>query len=188
MKSAAHGMIADDRQQGLPPASHQPDFRATPRPGRPAYAMRGQGGSMLLEAFIAILIFSMGILAIVGMQASAIKHSADAKYRSEASMLANELLGKMWVALDRTGTSEAQFTAARVAMQTNFQGGAGTDGAGYIAWFSEVQATLPDSSAYAPTVTINPVNGLVTINVLWKAPNEPTAAAPRSYLVLAQIR
>lgn len=188
MNTPTPGRIRDAAQPGPRLLSRVPAPGADPCARRILPARRSQAGSMLLESFIAILIFSMGILAIVGMQASAIKHSADAKYRSEASMLANELLGKMWVALDRTGTTAAQFTAAQVAMQTNFQGGAGTDGAGYTAWFSEVQATLPDSSAYAPTVTINPANGLVTITVLWKPPNEPTAAAPRSYLVLAQIR
>ena len=66
---------------------------------------------MLLEAFIAILIFSMGILAIVGMQASAVKTSADAKYRSEASLLANELIGQMWVS-NRTRRCKPIFKAA----------------------------------------------------------------------------
>ena len=35
-----------------------------------------QSGVMLLEALIAILIFSLGVLGIVGMQASAIKAHA----------------------------------------------------------------------------------------------------------------
>lgn len=57
----------------------------------------GQGGVILLEALIAILIFSMGILAVIGLQAAAIKNTNDAKYRAEASYLANQIIGKMWV-------------------------------------------------------------------------------------------
>jgi type IV pilus assembly protein PilV len=138
---------------------------------------------MLLESFIAILIFSMGILAIVGMQASAIKNSADSKYRSEASLLANELIGQMWVS-DRTPAT----------LYANFQGGAGTDGARYTAWYSSFNGTLPGSntlpgsSTYAPTVTVDQVTGLVTVTVFWKAPNEPDAAAAHSYYMIAQIR
>jgi type IV pilus assembly protein PilV len=44
---------------------------------------------MLLEALIAILIFSFGILGLVGLQANAINLSTDAKYRADAALLAN---------------------------------------------------------------------------------------------------
>ena len=57
---------------------------------------RAQRGVMLLEALIAILIFSVGILAVVGMQAVAIKDVAQSKYRSDASFLADSLLSQMW--------------------------------------------------------------------------------------------
>ena len=56
-----------------------------------------QSGMMILEALIAILVFSLGILAIVALQAISIKLAGDAKYRSDASLLAEELLAKMWV-------------------------------------------------------------------------------------------
>jgi len=49
-------------------------------------------GVMLIEALIAILIFSIGILAVVGMQGVAIKNVTESKYRSEAAFLANELI------------------------------------------------------------------------------------------------
>ena len=53
-----------------------------------------QSGVMLLEALIAILIFSLGVLGVVGMQASAIAASRDAKYRTDAALLANEIIGQ----------------------------------------------------------------------------------------------
>lgn len=136
-----------------------------------------QQGSMLLEAFIAILIFSMGILAIVGMQASAVKSSTDARYRSEASLLVNELVGEMWVS-DRTPAT----------LQTSFQGGAGTDGAAYTAWFSKVQAILPGAAANPPTVAVNTATSLVTVAILWKPPNEPAAEPAHRFSLIAQIR
>lgn len=52
---------------------------------------------MLIEALIGILIFSIGILALIGMQATAIKNTTDARYRSEASFLAQQIIGQMWV-------------------------------------------------------------------------------------------
>ena len=60
------------------------------------YSRQGQRGVMLIEALIGILIFSIGILALLGMQAVAMSATIDAKYRSEASFLANEVIGVMW--------------------------------------------------------------------------------------------
>ena len=132
---------------------------------------------MLLEAFIAILIFSMGILAIVGMQASAVKSATDAKYRAEANLLANQLIGQMWVG-DRTAAT----------MRTNYQGGAGTDGSAYTAWYSAVQATLPGANTNPPIVNIDAATSLVSITVRWKGPTEPLADPAHRYSVLAQIK
>jgi type IV pilus assembly protein PilV len=52
---------------------------------------------MLLEALIAILIFSLGILSLVALQATSIQLTSDAKYRTDATLLANRLIGQMWV-------------------------------------------------------------------------------------------
>ena len=55
-----------------------------------------QQGVVLIEAMIAILIFSMGVLAIVGLQAAMIKNTADSKYRAEASYIAQSRIGQIW--------------------------------------------------------------------------------------------
>ena len=59
--------------------------------------VQSQAGVMLLEALIGILIFSIGILALLGMQGSAMKNTADARYRSEAAYFASRIIGLMWV-------------------------------------------------------------------------------------------
>lgn len=53
-------------------------------------------GSALLEGLIAILIFSFGILAIVGLQANSMRITTDAKMRIDASNIANQRVGAMW--------------------------------------------------------------------------------------------
>lgn len=57
---------------------------------------QNQRGMMLLEGMIAIVIFSLGILAIVGLQAATVKQTTDAKYRLDASFLANQSIGTIW--------------------------------------------------------------------------------------------
>jgi type IV pilus assembly protein PilV len=142
-----------------------------------------QAGMVLLEGLIAILIFSLGILAVVGMQGTAVKLTTDARYRSEACLLANQLLGTMWVS-DRTAAT----------LQTNFN--SATNGAGYLAWLGDantpgtVAGTLPgvvDVPTNQPTVNVDGA-GIVTVTIKWLAPNEPPAAIPHQYVAIAQIR
>lgn len=52
---------------------------------------------MLLEALIAILIFSMGILAVVGLQAAMVRNASDSKFRADASYIAQQRVGQIWV-------------------------------------------------------------------------------------------
>ena len=56
----------------------------------------GQRGVALLEALISILLFSMGVLALVGLQGAMIKNTSDAQFRAEASYIAQQWVGKMW--------------------------------------------------------------------------------------------
>lgn len=142
-----------------------------------------QQGAMLLEALIAILIFSMGILAIVGLQVASVRMSGDAKYRTDANMLANKVIGQMWVD-DRT---HAQLLA-------NY--GSGASGVAYTNWANEVQVTLPgvaDEPANQPTIVVAPIAGTntissqVTVTVYWNLPGEP-ASSRHSAIVIAQIR
>lgn len=61
------------------------------------FSQNREKGSVLLEGLIAVLIFSLGILAIVGLQANAMRISTDAKMRIDASNIANQRVGEMWV-------------------------------------------------------------------------------------------
>jgi len=55
-----------------------------------------QRGVVIIEVLVAILVFSVGVLAIVGLQATMIKSTADAKYRADASYIAQSRIGQMW--------------------------------------------------------------------------------------------
>jgi len=59
-------------------------------------AVRPQQGFALVEVLVAVLLFSIGILAVVGMQAFSIGAVTDAKYRADASFLANQAIGRLW--------------------------------------------------------------------------------------------
>ena len=63
-----------------------------------------QQGAILLEAMIAILIFSFGLLALAGLQAVMIKNTDDAKYRAEATFIAQQKLGEIWINAQNLGS------------------------------------------------------------------------------------
>jgi type IV pilus assembly protein PilV len=117
---------------------------------------RAQSGVMLLEVLVGILIFSVGIVAMLGMQATAMRATVDAKYRTEASFLANEIIGQMWV--DRVNL---------VNYQTPATCPAGTP----CTWIARVQTLLPNSTGgNAPTIAVS--GSQVTVTVRWRRPGE----------------
>jgi len=142
---------------------------------------RTQSGMMLLEALIAILIFAVGILGIVGLQATSIKQGTDARYRSEAAMLANQYIGQMWLT-----------SGASAVLADKFSDG-GANNAAYTTWAAAVGNTLPVPAAYPPAVSVNsvagdPGEGTVTITIQWRPPSEPDTVDPHKYVVIAQIK
>lgn len=66
--------------------------------------VKTQQGSVLIEALISVLIFSMGILALVGLQTAMLKNTTDSKFRAEASFIAQQRLGEMWANPENLGT------------------------------------------------------------------------------------
>ena len=153
--------------------------------------IQSQSGVMLIEALLAILIFSIGVLGLVSLQAAANKASTQAKYRTEASLLANDLIGRMWVSDRSVGTIVSNFSdpancAAAKALAdvlnppltTPANCSGVTSSSAYRAWAWEGQGavlgttiapavgtvlrTLPDSVAMQPQVIVVPVQSSLT--------------------------
>ena len=70
---------------------------------KPYSMAKNQQGSVLIEALISVLIFAMGILALVGLQTAMLKNTSESKYRAEASFIAQQRLGEMWANPDNLG-------------------------------------------------------------------------------------
>ncbi|MEP7063818.1 MAG: pilus assembly protein PilV [Betaproteobacteria bacterium] len=128
----------------------------------PANSRRAQGGAFLLEALIAILIVSFGILGIVGLQARSLKAVGDAQYRGEAAYYAETLAGRMW-AHDPTD------------VKVYF----GTSGTGFTTWSDQVTAAgtgLPGAAVIPPTIAfsdLNSANGVMAvISIWWQNPGD----------------
>lgn len=56
-----------------------------------------QSGFALIEGLIAILIFSLGVLGLVGLQATTTQSTTMAKARIDASFIASQRIAEMWI-------------------------------------------------------------------------------------------
>jgi type IV pilus assembly protein PilV len=126
----------------------------------PIASPRHQSGAYLLEALIGILIFALGVLGIVGLQAASLRTTTDSAMRAEAVFAANQLLGQMWA--DDEANLVANYSSAFnqqpykdfAAQLKTAQGGA---------WVAD-PAVVFDAIA-APSQTSH----YVVINIQWKS-------------------
>lgn len=129
-----------------------------------------QSGVALLEALVGILIFSIGILALMGLQAQSIRNTVEAKYRNEAAYLANQIIGQMWV--DRANLAA-------------YDTGAGAN-QNMVNWRVAVADKLPRvvaGGANSPTITV--AGNQVTVTIFWQLPGSDSVL--RQFSVVAQI-
>lgn len=142
-----------------------------------------QEGVMLLEALIGLLIFSLGIMALIAMQSVSVSNVSNAKYRVEAAFYADEIIHKAWL------------DGPAALMSYEMPGGTSTT---LFAWVTKLQspAGLPGSTAYPPTIHLEvvppagpagfqtPATTRMTVTVRWKAPD---ALVPSNHVAVGYI-
>ena len=81
----------------------------------------------LIEVLVSILIFSFGVLGLIGLEASAVNFSVDAEDRNRAALFASDIASTMW--LNGTVTVSAaqlatwQTNIANTALPSGLPGG-----------------------------------------------------------------
>jgi type IV pilus assembly protein PilV len=127
-----------------------PGLRRTP-------GLRGQRGVALIEALVSILIFSFGVIGLIGLEARAINFSVDAEDRNRAALFASEVASTLWLSGNGSGNVATAIAANLGAWQTRV---ADPTGAGL------------------PTGVINVVQVGTTnaadITITWKPPQRAT--------------
>lgn len=155
----------------------------------------GQSGMVIIEVLIAILIFSLGILGMVGINALAVSSQSDAQYRSDANKFATDIINKMWVSVDRTTTTTLSDSLVAFKHQTGgascaFSGA--TSGSTVVSqWVDSVLAAgtgLPGATNAMQQIDVAETasGGIneVTVTLCWQA---PTDNATRKHVMKAVI-
>lgn len=153
---------------------------------------RGQDGMTLIESMVAILIFSMGILALVGMYVTATSRTSDSQYRIEAANVANRMIGEIWTNVDRS--TEATLTNTLTAFQHRPGGGGcafngtASANAAVTQWVNDITAAgtgLPGADNTMQQILVDTANAnRVTVTVCWRAPSD---TATHRHVVVANI-
>jgi type IV pilus assembly protein PilV len=123
------------------------------RAARRAMARKHQSGIALIEVLVALLIFMLGVLGLVGLQTSMTRAQTEAKVRADAVNLANDLIGRMWTDLNNLSA----YNASGCASQTRCR-----------EWQDKVAAALPVGQG---AVAFDATSGNVTVTISWTTPS-----------------
>lgn len=107
---------------------------------------------MLIEVLVSVLLFSVGVLALVGLQANMNQAQGAAKVRTDAAYLAHELTGLMWSDLSHLDNYKDSSCGTYVRCQ---------------AWKGKLAQSLPGGQA---TIGVN-TDREVTIEITWTLPD-----------------
>jgi type IV pilus assembly protein PilV len=127
-----------------------------------------QTGAYLLEALVGILIFALGVLGIVGLQAASMRTTTDNSLRAEAVFAATQIMGQMWA--DVQGNLVANYSSTG-------------PGATYTAWATDLKSAQAGAWFQDPTVDFGavatnncnpaptPTSSVVYIQIFWQSPD-----------------
>lgn len=121
-----------------------------------------QRGMTLIEILVAVVVLSVGLLGLAGLQIKGIQVNQGSAYRWQASMLAEDIADR--IRADKTGASNGDYKVTGGAASGT--GSPATQSA-VTDWLARVK-TLPGGTADipAPVLTAGTVNQ-VTITVGW---------------------
>ncbi len=152
-----------------------------------------QHGVVLIEALVAILIFSLGILGLVALGGQAVGAQSDAQYRTEASGLADAIAGEIAVNVDRRGINEnsGALIANSLVPFRHQDAGANcvfngvTTGNAPVAALLGRAAALPGATAFQQQITVQNGAGSfnrIEITLCWSAANDNGAWRRHTYI------
>jgi type IV pilus assembly protein PilV len=130
-------------------------------PSRVTLARRTQRGMTLVEVLVTAVLISVGLLGVAALQLTSLKSNQESYVRSQAAMLAADLL-------DRMRANQAGVRANHYEVAANGTGTAGTVAAADLtAWQATINRLLPgDDTDAAGSVDIN--GNIVTITITWR--------------------
>ncbi|MGP0172026.1 type IV pilus modification protein PilV [Pseudomonas sp. NCHU5208] len=120
---------------------------------------RAQAGATLIEVLVAIVVLSIGLLGLAGLQATSIQANQSAYYRSQASILAADITDRM-----RANRKAAQAGDYNLSSLTNTYTTTTTRKDKDLSEWISLVTKLPSGKA---RIERDNSTGLVTITINW---------------------
>ena len=118
---------------------------------------KAQAGMLLIEVMIAVLIFSFGLLGLVGLQVASTQNSTNAEERTRASMLANDIVSVMWVTNSLNPSTD-------------------------IASWKTLVADSTKGGLSNATGDVTVVGNVATVTITWKSPSKKSTENSNQYV------
>ncbi len=115
-------------------------------------------GVSLVEVLVALLVLSIGLLGLANLQLTAIRNAHSAHLRSQASILAQDIL-------DRIRANRANATAYAIDLAASPPTGSTLPEQDLSAWLGSLAANLPDGDGAVAVTAGTPTT--VTVTIQW---------------------
>ncbi len=143
---------------------------------RPRQAARAPRGFSMIEVLVSLVIFSLGLLALVSLQATALRMATDARDRTTAAFLADQLMARLLIADPTSASAYAHHATGSTACAPT---GTASSNATVTGWLTEVARQLPNATADMQQVVVDAATSRVTVQLCWQNGSD----APRSLSV-----
>lgn len=141
-----------------------------PRRRAAACTARRAAGFTMIEVLVSLLVFSVGVLALVSIQGTAARMATDARDRATATFLADQLLARMLISDPATAASFAHKPGGTTACAPT---GTASGNAVVTGWLAEVALQLPGATSGQQQVVVNAGTREVTVRLCWQNGNDP---------------
>jgi type IV pilus assembly protein PilV len=123
-------------------------------------SMKKQNGSSLLEVLITLLIISFGLLGIAGILINSLKNNQSAYSRTQASILANDIIDRMRANKTAAETSPYPYNIALDGTPS----GSGVALSDLTEWRASLTNTMPSGTG---SVVLDAATKKITVVVQW---------------------
>lgn len=148
-------------------------------------SIRTQAGTGMIEVLVAIVILSIGLLGLAGLQTAGLKSNQSASFRSTASMMAYSILDSMRA--NRISAGDGSYNhslpeddPAEAEAEAEAEGEVEIPG-DVTAWLDELKSRLPDGNG---AIDIDADNR-VTITIQWD--DSRGAATPQQFVMTTRL-
>jgi len=147
--------------------------------------IKSQRGTSLIEILVTILIVSFGLLGVAGVVSNGLKGSHGSQARSQASMLATDIIDRM-----RANRADAESDPGGTGSPYNLAFSDATPAGttipiqDLIAWRTALAATLPAGNG---AVNVDTVSKKVTVSVRWDDSRTTGGSSTQTFVVETRL-